>query len=199
MRVYTYCYGEHHVLFDIDTPSTQESDRDTCLLGYLDSICSIQEPLKRGHSPQRMLLCSNLDPPKLIHSPQRMLSLIDPTECFAMNRKEGGCYTKAIIRDPDPEVKLYHRAYLQCLEKSTCLKQELQQSKCRDLLCSKQEPLKRAHPTECCIVKRIDGECYTKANFHRLDTNAKLHPMLLSSNLDLPKLVHSPQGMLYCC
>mmetsp|Transcript_30321 Transcript_30321/g.33940 ORF Transcript_30321/g.33940 Transcript_30321/m.33940 type:complete len:128 (-) Transcript_30321:98-481(-) len=51
-------------------------------------------------------------------------------------------------------------------EKPACLKQELQQSKCRDFLFSNQE-LKRAHPNECCnmkttgcyAMKRKNGEC----------------------------------------
>ena len=116
----------------------------------------------------------NPDPLKRAHSPQGMLSLIDSTECCGRKRKEGECYTKAIIKDPDPEVKLYHRAYLQCLGKSACLKQELQQSKYRDLLCSKQEPLKHTHlpqgmlslidPTGCYVMKRKDEKCYRQYN-----------------------------------
>ena len=47
---------------------------------------------------------------KRAHSPQGMLSLIDPTGCCVMKRKDGEC--------PDPEVKLYHRgAYRRYLGK----------------------------------------------------------------------------------
>ena len=81
-------------------------------------------------------------------------------------------------------------------KKTVCLTQELQQSKCRNILCSNQELLKRAHPTECYITKRKDGECHMKANFHTPNPKTKLYTMLLCSNPDLPKLAHSPQGML---
>ena len=46
-------------------------------------------------------ICSNPDLLKLTHSLQGMLSLIDPTGCCVMERRDGEC--------PDPEVKLYHR------------------------------------------------------------------------------------------
>ena len=79
-------------------------------LDHLDSISSFPDlysnkqnpaPLKRAHSSQGMLSCSNTDLLKYTHSPQGMLSLIDPTGCCVMERKDGEC--------PDPEVKLYHR------------------------------------------------------------------------------------------
>jgi len=53
---------------------------------------------------------------------------------------------------------------------------------CRDLLCSNQEPLKHAHQTERCIMKRKDGECYMKAKFHTLDLKAKLNTYGTISN-----------------
>ena len=61
---------------------------------------------------------------------------------------------------------------------------------------SNQKPLECTHPTECCIMKRKDGECHMKANFHKPDLQAKLYTILLCSNLDLPNLSHSSQGML---
>ena len=66
----------------------------------------------------------------------------------------------------------------------------------RRLLCANQDPQKRAYPTECCIMKRIDEECYMKANFLTPDPKSKLYTTLLCSNPDLPKLIHSPKGML---
>ena len=67
-------------------------------------------PLKRAHSPQGMLLCPNPDLLKYTHSPQGMLSLISPTGCCVMKRKDGEC--------PDLEVKLFHReAYRRYLGK----------------------------------------------------------------------------------
>ena len=74
--------------------------------------------------------------------------------------------------------------------------QEQQQSKCHDILCSNQEPLKSAHPTECYTMKRKDGKYQMKENFHTPDPKAKLYTILLCSILDPPKLAHSPQGML---
>ena len=66
--------------------------------------------------------------------------------------------------------------------KLTCLKQELQQSKCRDFLCSKQEPLKGTHPTECCIIKRKDGECHVNEKLHTPDPKYKLYTYDTISN-----------------
>ena len=76
------------------------------------------------------------------------------------------------------------------------MKQKLQQSKCREILSASQENLKHAHSTEYCIMKREDGECHMKANFHTPDLKAKLYTLLLCSYPDPPNLVHSPQGML---
>ena len=126
----------------------------------------------------------NSDPLKRAHSPQGMLSLIDSTECCGIKRKDEECYMQVRIRDTDSEVKLYHRAYLRCLGKSACLKQELQQSKCRDLLCSKQETLKGDNPTE----------CHMKAKFNAPDPLDYLDS--ICSNTDPLNRAHSPQGML---
>ena len=84
MRVCTYCYGEHYVLFSTVTSNKQNP-----------------APLKRAHSPQGMLSCQNPDLLKYTHSPQGMLSLISPTECCVMKRKDGEC--------PVPEAKLHTR------------------------------------------------------------------------------------------
>ena len=88
--------------------------------------------------------------------------------------------------DPDP-LKRSHSpqgvlSLIDPTEKPVCLKKELQQSKCRDLLCSKQEPLKYAHPTECCIMKRKDGEYHVKAKFHTPDPKDKLYTYGTISN-----------------
>ena len=66
--------------------------------------------------------------------------------------------------------------------KVSVLKQELQQSKCRDLLCPKQEPLKHAHSTECCIMKRENWECHVNAKFHTPDPKNKLYTYNTISN-----------------
>ena len=150
---------------------------------------STDDPLEPEQYVQ--LKCIHYDM-KTYYGEQRLLSdtvsLIDSTECCGIKRKDWECYTKAIIRVPDPEVKLYHQTYLQCLEKSACLKQELQQSKCRDLLCSKQEPLKGDNPTECYIMKKKDGECHMKAKFNAPDPLDYLDS--ICSNPDLLKLIH---------
>jgi len=72
------------------------------------------------------------------------------------------------------------------------LKQELQQSKCHDLLCSNQELLKRAHPNECCIMKTKDGECHMKASFNAPDPHDYLDR--ICSNTDPLKRAHSPRA-----
>ena len=105
-----YCfdssYGEHHILYDTDH-FKEEMKSNRC---KHDILCSNQEPLKRAHPDPKaklytMSLCSNPDPLKHTHSPQGMLSLISPTGCCVMKRKDGEC--------PDPEVKLYHRGAYQ--------------------------------------------------------------------------------------
>ena len=63
-------------------------------LDYLDGICSNSLTLKLAQYP-------NPDPLKSTYSPEGILSLIDPTECCVMERKDGECL--------DPKVKLYYR------------------------------------------------------------------------------------------
>ena len=142
-------------------------------LDHLDSISLIPDLYSNNSKQDLHGPLKHVYNRKTYHGEQCLLfntvSLIDSTEYCGRKWKEGECYKKAIIRDPDPEVKLYHRVYLQCLGNSACLKQELQQSKCRDLLCSKQEPLKHAHSPE---------------------------GLLLCPNSDPLKHTHLPQGIL---
>ena len=203
-QVFTYCYWEHLILFDTDhLKEDLESNRcdpwekehyycfnsinrinydniRVCTYCYGEKHLMIDTIISNKQNP---------DPLKRAHSPQGMISLIDPTECCGIKRKAEKCYIQTIIRDPDSEVKLYHWAYLWCLGKSSeCLKHKLQQSKCRDLLCSKQEPLKCVHPTECCIMKRKDGECHNMNMY----LNTPLTTIRIS--IYVIQLQHDPPG-----
>ena len=75
--------GECHMKAKFHTPD---------LLDYLDGICSNSHTLKLAHSLQVMLSYPNPDPLKRTHLPQGMLSLIDPTGCYVMKRKDEEWY-----------------------------------------------------------------------------------------------------------
>ena len=66
-----------------------------------------------------------------------------------------------------------------------------------DSICSNQEPLQRAHQTECCVTKRKDGECHMKAKFHTLDSKAKLNTYGTISN-DESLLHRSTDSNIIC-
>ena len=85
--------------------SKQDQHNQRKQLNHLDSICLTPNPIDHHDS-----ICSNPDLLKRTHPPQGMSSLIDPTGCCVMKRKDGEC--------PDPEVKSYHRGvYRRCIGK----------------------------------------------------------------------------------
>ena len=82
------------------------------LLDHLDSISSIPDLYSNNSKQDLHGPLKHVYNRKTYHREQRLffdtVSLIDSTECCGRKKKEGEFYTKAIIRDLDPEVKLYH-------------------------------------------------------------------------------------------
>ena len=90
-------------------------------LDRLNSISSMPDLLDHLDS-----ISSNPDPLKRTHSPQGMLSLIDPTGCCVIERKDGEC--------PDPELKRTHspQEMLSLIDTTGCYVMKRKDGECLD-------------------------------------------------------------------
>ena len=160
-RVYTYCYGKHHTLFDTEISKKQkgQSDRGPRVLEYGNSMCSIpdmhsnQEEYKYSQSIYRDLKqaydCDEeyvssesrrrsyrlrTRKEKQVISNQEPLKHTHPIEYFIIKSKDGECQMKAKFHTPDP------LDYL-------------------DSVCSNPNPLKRAYSAQAMLMREVKLGC----------------------------------------